>query len=189
MQCGATGQSWLSSSAFQRSLSLWLECIFTLTWWWPDHGAIHPDSSHWFFSAEPLSSHCPYSAYRMVFLFSVPLLSSLYRHLLCVWAGEAASGGCVQVVVTHIPPWWAWVWRCLISGTLWMSCSCCIIRISEGDGGTGRGLEDSCLRCSELGPVSGINSGVVITPCRAVFTSSLHLWGINLGSLAVTIAE
>ena len=32
---------------------------------------------------------CPYS-------FSVPLLSSPYRHLLCVWTGEAVSRGCVS---------------------------------------------------------------------------------------------
>ena len=67
--CGATGQFWLPSFTSQKSLGLWLEHIFALTWWWPGHDPIHPDGSLQFFSVEPTPSHCPYLAYRILLLF------------------------------------------------------------------------------------------------------------------------
>ena len=76
--CGATGQSWPSSSTSQKSLHLWLECVFTLTWWWPGHCPICPGDSVWFFSVELLSSCCPYSAYRILLLFFQYLFKVVY---------------------------------------------------------------------------------------------------------------
>ena len=81
----------------------------------------------------------PLLSLQEALILSVSLLSSLYGHLLCVWVGEAVSRGCVQVRVSHVSPWQAWVWRCLISSTLWPACGCPIVRIGEGPGGTRRG--------------------------------------------------
>ena len=92
LQCGATGQSWPSSSTSQESLGLWLECIFTPTWQCPGHGPIHPVDSF------QLSLH-PVTALTQLTgcssSFSVSLLSGPYGHLICVWAGEPVPRGSV----------------------------------------------------------------------------------------------
>ena len=65
------------------------------------------------------------------YFFSVFLLNGLYWHLISVQAREAVSRDCVQVRVSHVSPWWAWVQRCLVSGTLWAACSSLIIRLAR----------------------------------------------------------
>ena len=84
-QCGATGQSWLSSSTSQRSLGLWLECVSTLTWWWPGHGPICPDDCLQFFSFKHASSCCIYWAYRILLLFfCISFKQSIWIHHQCL---------------------------------------------------------------------------------------------------------
>ena len=58
-------------------------------------------------------SLCPETAFAQStgspYPLPVPLAGSLYGHLICVWAWDAVSRGCVHVRVIHILPWQLWV--------------------------------------------------------------------------------
>ena len=77
---------------------------------------------------------------------------------------KAASGGCVQVGISHVPLWWAWVWGCPVFSTLWATCNHLIIRVSWASSGT-RGRTGGLLPLSPGGSSS-----------RAVLTPNLNFW-------------
>ena len=85
-------------------------------------------------------------------------MSSSYGHLICVWAWDAVSGGCVQVRVIHILPWWLWIWGGLILGTRWTPRCSPIFQVDGGPAWTGGGLTGSCPFCLKMVPVPSINS-------------------------------
>ena len=97
LQCGTKSQSWLSSSASQRSFSLQPEHASTLTWWWPGHGPIHPDDCLQFFSFEPPSSYCLYLAYRMLlFFFCISFKQSVWTHHHCLSSRDSPQRLCLS---------------------------------------------------------------------------------------------
>ena len=159
--CGATCQSWPSSSTSQKSLSLWLECIFTLIWWWPGHGPICPDDCFQFFSVEPTSSHYPYSAYRMLLLFFCISFWAVCMDTLSVSKQERHSPEAVSKLESAMCPLdeteFEYVWSLVLFELPASILSSGLVRASMRLEG---GLEDSCLHCPELGPVSGINLGM-----------------------------
>ena len=124
-QCRATGQFWPSSSTSQRNLRALARACFALTWWWPGHGHIHPDDCLWFFSFEPLSSHYPYLAYRMLLLFfCISFEQSVWTPHQCL-AGEAVSKSESAMFPLDEPE----SEGCLVSSILWAACGHLIIRI------------------------------------------------------------
>ena len=120
----------------------------------------------------------------------VLLVSSLYGHLICAWVCDTVSIGCMQIGVSHILLWWVGVQWGLISSAPWASCSCSIIRISDGPGWTGRGASRFPPSLLSTGSSLQYQFGhVFVTTCRAVLTPNLYLWGTDVGPLAMMITE
>ena len=170
--------------------SLLQECISALFQHFHSYVPIHPGNCQWSFSAEPPSRDCLCSVYRKPYPLPALLVSSSYKHLICVCAQDAVSRGCVHVRVIHILPWWLWVQGSLIPNNLWITSCSPIFQIEVGPSWTGGGTDWFLPSLFDVGPSSQYQFGcILITQCRAVFIPSFDLLGVNAVPLVAMIVE